>query len=81
MAVAKKAKANENIAGRVELRIPRSGADDEPNVFISVNGKNWLIPKGKAVYVPPEVAEEYRRSEEAKERFIRVVENRRNSGE
>lgn len=79
MAVAKKAKANENIAGRVELRIPRSSADEDPNVFISVNGKNWLIPKGKAVYVPPEVAEEYRRSIEAKERFIRVVENRRNT--
>ncbi len=79
MAVAKKAKANENIAGRVELRITRNTSDEDPNVFISVNGKNWLIPKGKAVLVPPEVAEEYRRSEEAKERFIRVVENRRNT--
>ena len=49
MAVAKKAKANENIAGRVELRIPRSSADEDPNIFISVNGKNWLIPKGKTV--------------------------------
>ena len=81
MAVAKKAKANENLAGRIELRIPRSSADEDPNVFISVNGKNWLIPKGKTVFVPPEVAEEYRRSVEAKERFISVVENRRSAGE
>lgn len=77
MAQVKKANANENPAGRVELRIPRNSADEEQNVFISVNGKNYLIPKGQNVLVPPEVAEEYRRSEEAKESFITTIEDRR----
>jgi len=77
MATVKKAKTNENKAGRVELRIPRNSADEEQNVFISVNGKNYLIPKGQNVLVPPEVAEEYYRSEEAKESFITLVEDRR----
>ena len=77
MATVKKAKANEDKAGRVEIRIPRSSADDEANVFISVNGKNYLIPKGQTVLVPPAVAEEYFRSEEAKENFINAVETRR----
>lgn len=78
MATVKKAKPDENKAGRVELRIPRSSADEEQNVFISVNGKNWLIPKGQTVLVPPAVAEEYYRSEDAKENFISAVETRRN---
>lgn len=78
MAQVKKAKPQENKAGRVELRIPRNSADEEQNVFISVNGKNYLIPKGQTVLVPPEVAEEYYRSEEAKETFISAVETRRN---
>ena len=77
MATVRKAKANEDKAGRVELRIPRSSADDEANVFVSVNGKNFLIPKGQTVLVPPEVADEYFRSEEARENFITAVENRR----
>ena len=74
-----KVNTKKEIAGRVELRIPRSSADEDPNVFISVNGKNWLIPRGQTVFVPGEVAEEYRRSVEAKERFISVVEDRRNT--
>lgn len=78
MATVKKAKPEENRAGRVELRIPRNSADEEQNVFISVNGKNWLIPKGQTVLVPPEVAEEYYRAEEAREAFISAVETRRN---
>ncbi len=78
MATVKKAKPDENKAGRVELRIPRSSADEEQNVFISVNGKNYLIPKGQTVLVPPAVAEEYYRSEDAKENFISAVETRRN---
>jgi len=77
MATVKKAKNNEHKAGRVELRIPRNSADEEQNVFISVNGKNYLIPKGQYVLVPPEVAAEYYRSEEAKESFITEIEDRR----
>ena len=30
-----------------EIFIPRAGAKEDPNLFVSVNGKNFLIPKGK----------------------------------
>ena len=77
MATVKKTKAKENLAGRVELRIPRNSADEDPNVFISVNGKNFIVPRGQTVLVPPEIAEEYFRAEEAKESFITTIEDRK----
>lgn len=47
---------------RVELFIPKGAANDEPNVFISVNGVGYLLPKGKKSMVPPFVKAEYDRS-------------------
>lgn len=47
---------------RVALTIPRGAANDEPNVFISVNGVGYLLPKGKTSMVPPYVKAEYDRS-------------------
>ena len=32
---------------RVEVFIPRGQANDDPNFFVSVNGVNFLLPKGK----------------------------------
>ena len=55
---------------RVKLLIPRGDQRGDPNFFISVNGVNYLIPRGKTVEVPPAVAEEYQRSERAKEAFF-----------
>lgn len=52
---------------RVEIMVPRGAANDEPNLFISVNGVNYLLPKGKRSYVPKAVAEEYYRSVAAQE--------------
>ena len=78
MAAPKKAKANENKNGRVELRIPRDSQNDDPNYFISVNGKNYLIPKGVTVYVPPEVKAEYERAADARESFFDLVNERAN---
>ena len=46
----------------VSLLIPRVPGDDSPNFFVGINGKNYLIPKGKTVEVPKEVAEEYHRA-------------------
>ncbi|MGM9642337.1 MAG: hypothetical protein ACI3XI_03910 [Eubacteriales bacterium] len=46
----------------VKLHIPRGAANDEPNVFISVNGVGYLLPKGKDSMVPPEVKAEWERS-------------------
>lgn len=47
---------------RVPLTIPRGAANDEHNVFISVNGVGYLLPKGKTSMVPPCVKAEYDRS-------------------
>lgn len=50
---------------RVKLYIPRGAANEDPNFFISINGVNYLLPKGKESLVPPEVAAEYERSQRA----------------
>lgn len=54
---------------RVDLFVPRGQANDEPNLLISINGVNYLLPKGKTSKVKKCVADEYRRSERARERF------------
>ena len=53
---------------RVELFVPKGYANDEPNHLVSVNGVNYLLPKGKESSVPAAVAKEYRRSLAARER-------------
>ena len=52
---------------REEIYIPKGYANDDPNLFVSVNGKNYLLPKGKTSKVPACVAEEIRRSLKAQE--------------
>lgn len=52
---------------RVEIFIPRGYANEDPNFFVGVNGKSYLLPRGKKSMVPPEVAAEIRRSFEAQE--------------
>ena len=51
----------------VDLFIPRGSSVDEPNVIISVNGKNYVLPKGKTSKVPAFVKYEYDRANRAKE--------------
>lgn len=50
----------------VDLFVEKGYDNDEPNLFISINGKNFLLPKGKVSKVPPYVKEEYDRSQRAK---------------
>ena len=52
---------------RVEVFIPRGPERDEANLFVAVNGKSYLLPKGKTSLVPPEVAEEIKRANKAQE--------------
>lgn len=56
---------------RVKLYIPRGASNEDPNLFISVNGINYLLPKGKESSVPVHVAAEYQRSVKALERLDR----------
>lgn len=56
-----------------EIFIPRAGAKEDPNLFVSVNSKNFLIPKGKKSKVPRYIADEIRRSERARDAFEAFV--------
>ena len=47
---------------REEIFIPRALDGEERSLFVSVNGINYLLPKGKTSLVPGEVAAEIRRS-------------------
>jgi hypothetical protein len=55
-------------AKKVKVFIPRGASNEEPNVFISVNGVNYLLPKGKESEVPAHIAEEYYRCQAAQAR-------------
>ena len=59
---------------RVEVFIPRGQANDYPNFFVSVNGVNYLLPKGKKSLVPKHVADEINRSIEAQEALDKRME-------
>ena len=47
---------------RVEIFVPRGRSNEDPNMFISVNGVNYLLPRGKKSLVPDFVAYEYERA-------------------
>lgn len=49
----------------VDLYIEPGYSKDDPNEFISINGKNYILPRGKTSKVPPCVKAEYERSRRA----------------
>lgn len=51
-----------NAEKKVEVFIPKGYGNDEPNLFVSVNDKNFLLPKGKKSLVPKYIADEIERS-------------------
>ena len=61
-------KASKPVEDRVEVFVPKGYANDDPNLFVSVNGVNYLLPKGKKSMVPAHVAAEIERSKRAAER-------------
>ena len=56
----------ENKNEYVELYVEPGYAKDDPNEFISVGGKNWILPKGETSMVPQCVKDEYDRARRAK---------------
>ena len=48
----------------VPVFVPRT-TKDEPDLFVSVNGRRYLVKKGESVNVPPEVAEVIENSRKA----------------
>ena len=69
------AAAAENIRleDREEIFIERAAANEEPNLFVSVNGYNCLLPKGKTSLVPKSVAAEIHRARRAQQRLDATV--------
>ena len=58
---------------RVDLYVEKGYANDEPNQIISVNGVLYVLPKGKTSNVPKFRADEYRRSQRAKQHLDETV--------
>jgi hypothetical protein len=58
------------MAKKVEIFVPRGSDREDPNVFVGINGVNYLIPRGKKSEVPKEVAEELERSNIATQQFF-----------
>lgn len=56
--------AEEIIARRnremVAVNLPLEGAQGETAMFVALNGKTWLVPRGKTTYVPRIIADEIR---------------------
>lgn len=67
-------KATKPAEDRVEVFIPKGYANDEPNLFVSINGVNYLLPKGKKSMVPAHVAAEIERSKKAQEKLDENIE-------
>ena len=48
---------------RVEVFIPRGSDREDPNLFVGINGVNYLLPRGKKSKVPAAVAAEIKRAD------------------
>ena len=52
---------------RVEVSVPRGAERADPNLFVGLNGVNYLLPRGKKSAVPAAVAAEIERAERARD--------------
>ena len=50
---------------RVEIYIEKGYANDDPNLFVGLNGVNYVLPRGETSVVPKSVADEIERSRRA----------------
>ena len=73
--MATKAKTEEVVQedGREDIFIPRGQLNDDPMLFVSVNGINYLLPKGETSRVPHAVAYEAKRAFKAQEDLERKM--------
>lgn len=55
---------------KVEITLQRAAKHQEDNLFVGINGKNYIIPRGVKVTVPKAVADEIARSEGAENVFF-----------
>ena len=64
---------------RVEVFSPRGSDREDPNLFVGINGVNYLLPRGKKSRVPEAVAAEIKRSELAADRFYQSIDGLKQS--
>lgn len=64
---------------RVEIFIPRGSDREDPNLFVGINGVNYLLPRGKKSMVPKAVACEIERSGKAVELFYESMDEKKNA--
>ena len=53
----------------VKVHVPKGFANEEPMLMVGINGKNYLLPRGKESLVPPAVAFEVKRALAAQEKL------------
>lgn len=58
---------------REEIFIERAIGNDDPNLFVSVNGYNCILPKGKTSLVPKSVAAEIHRARRAQQKLDATI--------
>ena len=63
---------------KVEVFVPKGYVNEEPNLFVSVNGYNCLLPKGKTSLVPKSVAAEIHRARRAQQKLDATVDALKN---
>jgi len=56
---------------KVKINLPRASGGAPQDVFCSVNGVNYIIPRGQTVEVPDYVAEEVNRAQKAEDFMFR----------
>lgn len=50
---------------KVKITLPKARGSEPKELFVGINGVNYLVPKGKQQEVPDFVAEEIRRAQAA----------------
>ena len=58
---------------RVEIFVPRISGNTDPNEIIVLNGKNYILPRGKKSLVPKAVAAEWERSKNAQHKVDNAI--------
>ena len=61
------------VEDRVEVFVPRTPGNNDPNLIIVLNGKNYVLPKGQKSLVPQAVAEEYERGQRAQHKVDNAI--------
>ena len=59
--------------GLVDMFVDRDPSDDNPNVVIGFNGKNYVMPRGEVSRVPKYIKDEYERSKRAQYKADKTV--------